>query len=216
MNSLSDWEDYGKRVSAIYPSEALIRFYMKNLSNIYNPSVLELGCGGGRNTRFLSENTNNLIAIDGSHSCIAKTEMLIKKHELKADLIFSDIRSFEYELNKFDAVIDVSTLQHITYNELRVLIPKIYSSLKKDGYFFSIFKNTDDYVYSHGLKIDSNTRKYNDKFDKISNPCILTFLSQDEIQNLFLNFNFLELNTDRWTYDSGNRLNSHWIISAQK
>ena len=97
MNDLSGWEDYGNRVSAIYPSEALIRFYMKNLSKINNPSVLELGCGGGRNTRFLSESTNNLIAVDGSQSCIAKTDTLIKKHKLKADLRLSDIRNFEYE-----------------------------------------------------------------------------------------------------------------------
>lgn len=216
MNNLIGWEDYGLRVSAIYPSEALIRFYMKNLSKINNPSVLELGCGGGRNTRFLSENTNKLTAIDGSKSCIAKTNSLIKNCGLNADVILSDVRYFDYKYNTFDAVIDVSTLQHITMSELKTLIPKIYLSLKDNGYFFSIFKNNDDYVYSCGENIDSSTRKYHERFDKISNPCILSFLTKDEIMKLFFEFNFLELNSDRWTYDNGNRLNSHWIISAQK
>ena len=216
MGDLSSWEDYGHRVSAIYPSEALIRFYMKSLSKIKNPSVLEIGCGGGRNTRFLSENTNKLTAIDGSQSCIDKTNSLIKNYGLNANVILSDVRNFNYDINKFDAVIDVSTLQHITISELRILIPKVYSSLKDNGYFFSIFKNTDDYVYSCGEKIDSNTRKYNERFDKISNPCILTFLMKDEIIKLFSKFKILELNSDRWTYDDGSRLNSHWIIIAQK
>ena len=90
------------------------------------------------------------------------------------------------------------------------------SYAKPNGLFFSIFKNIDDYVFSQGQQIETHTRKYDQSFYKLSNPCTITFLSWHEIPELLSEFKICEINSDRWTYNNGKSLNSHWIITAKK
>ena len=83
MNKLNeiDWDNYSKKVNSVYPSEMLIRFYNKFLNSIDNPRILEIGCGVGRNTLYLSKMSNNVTSIDISPLAISKTNSLLKNNK---------------------------------------------------------------------------------------------------------------------------------------
>lgn len=216
MNKLNeiDWDDYSKKVNSVYPSEMLIRFYNKFLNSIDNPRILEIGCGVGRNTLYLSKMSNNVTSIDISPLAISKTNSLLKNNKTIAKTLCVKIQDFEFK--KYDAVIDISSLQHISHSSLCKIIPKIYEALNQGGAFLSITKHPKDYIQAFGNALSFREKMYDEHFDKLTNPCMINFLSKEDILQTYKSFSNLEINTEKWTYDNGKKINSHWIIWAQK
>lgn len=209
-----NWDEYALATDSSYPSEMLIRFYNKHLNAFHNPAVLEIGCGVGRNTVFLATKTSQLSAVDISPVAVSKTEAKLAKEGLVADL---DCLNFSTApIGKYDAIVDISCLQHLQFSHFSSAVRKVYESLNDGGYFFSICKHPNDYVYNKGTYLSENERVYEDTLDKITNPCLITFILKSQLQEVFGIFDELEINTDTWTYDNGSKNNSHWVITGRK
>ncbi|NNC77759.1 MAG: class I SAM-dependent methyltransferase [Woeseiaceae bacterium] len=80
---------------------------------IREQDVLEVGCGVGRWTQELAENSNRVSAFDLSPTMIAATRQRLDSLDLDADLQVADVASFQSD-RQFDAIVSVTVIQHVT------------------------------------------------------------------------------------------------------
>lgn len=99
-----------------------------------NGSILDFGCGSGRDTKFFKEKGFDVVAIDGSEELckIAETHTGIK---VKC-MLFQELD----EVNKYDGVWACSSILHLTREDLKTVFQKMINSLKNDGIIYTSFK----------------------------------------------------------------------------
>ncbi|HEY6906356.1 MAG TPA: class I SAM-dependent methyltransferase [Ignavibacteriaceae bacterium] len=98
------------------------------LANYHFDRVLEIGCGTGKNTEWLLQNTNSLTAVDFSEEMIELAMSKIKSDKVK--FIRADInKSWDFIEDKFDIVSfslvleHIENLDHIFMEASNVLLP---------------------------------------------------------------------------------------------
>lgn len=96
-------------------------------------TVLELGCGTGKNTVFLLEKANAIIGMDFSQEMLNKAKERVNDNRvkfLKADLT----ENWNIEDDYADLVTCSLTLEHI--KGLDSIFEQVYKKLKSNGIFF--------------------------------------------------------------------------------
>ncbi len=103
------------------------------LSNYHFDSVLELGCGTGKNTEWLITKAKKIIALDFSRKMLNEAKKKIQNDNVlfkKANLL----EVWEVADEFADLVTVNLTLEHI--NDLNFVFGQAYLKLKTDGIFF--------------------------------------------------------------------------------
>ncbi|MUP45301.1 class I SAM-dependent methyltransferase [Gramella sp. BOM4] len=96
-------------------------------------SVLELGCGTGKNTEWLRDKASNILAVDFSEEMLSIAKKKITNENIrfhKADIT----KKWEWTSEKFDLVTCNLILEHI--EDLQVVFDQAFSKLKPGGHFF--------------------------------------------------------------------------------
>ena len=100
-------------------------------------SILDFGCGSGRDTKYFLENGYKVEAIDGSEElCKLASEYagINVQHMFFQDLCVTD---------KYDGIWACSSILHLNKAELRPVLGKMLTALKKAGIIYSSFKYGD-------------------------------------------------------------------------
>jgi SAM-dependent methyltransferase len=114
------FDDLGARVSDIEEGFRLV--------NKENPKVLEIGCGNGRDAEEIIKKTNDYLGIDISEELIKLArEKVPEGHFEIADTVFFDFPA------GLDIVFAFASLIHITKEEFKVVLGKLFNSLNDNG-----------------------------------------------------------------------------------
>lgn len=89
--------------------EAAAKRYLKTA----HPSILEIGCGGGRQVIELAKRRHNVIAFDLNESCVAWTQRQLKRRRLKATVFSADMTCFKLTRQVDLAHCLVNTFRHL-------------------------------------------------------------------------------------------------------
>ena len=100
-------------------------------------SILDLGCGSGRDSKLYINKGYHVTAVDGSEEFCKLAGSYIGQEVLC--MKFDEI---EFE-NEFDGVWACASILHVSLKDLTVVIEKIAKALKSGGYFFACFKYGD-------------------------------------------------------------------------
>ena len=145
INRQNYLQAYDERYKTVYNNKgaywykpiahAVIGKYFSSINDTTNKKVLDIGCGEGRNSIYLSSLGFKVFSIDNSEVAISILKDKIIKNSLgikyyKADFITSSI----YKNNYFDFVIDCEFSHLLVFNKDRSLFfNKILSILKNNG-----------------------------------------------------------------------------------
>lgn len=132
-----------------------------------NGHILDFGCGSGRDSKHFLDNGYKVTAIDGSENlCRLATDYtgIPVKH-----MYFSELS----DINLYDGIWACSSIIHLPYDELVVVIPKMVLALKENGVIYTCFKNGDGNELVDG--------KY------------FTYLTKEGFTDLIANYKELEL-----------------------
>lgn len=158
-----------------------------------NSELLEIGCGSGRDASFMSKNDFNITAIDGSINMIKEAKNI--HPELFQKLFYKKLpNDLEFD-KKFDGIYSIATLMHLSKNDLKITISKIYNLLNQNGKFLmsvSLFRD------------DINKDGFDDK------GRFFLVLNFDEWVNLLENIGFKILKTKTNT-DGLDRNGIQWL-----
>lgn len=100
-------------------------------------SILDLGCGSGRDSVWFINQGFDVTAIDASSEMIRHCKSLIGDRAILADL-----EEFE-TTEKYDGIWACASLLHIPRERLAAAITKYSAMLKPGGCFFMSFKNRE-------------------------------------------------------------------------
>ncbi|MCF6181828.1 class I SAM-dependent methyltransferase [Lutibacter sp.] len=106
---------------------------IKILKNYPFETVLELGCGTGKNTVWLSTKAKKIIALDFSQKMLNKAKKKIQNDDVifkKANLL----NNWEVENEFADLITSSLTLEHI--KDLNFIFSQAHLKLKTNGIFF--------------------------------------------------------------------------------
>ena len=114
-----------------------------DVSNLYslfekyvpdNASILDLGCGSGRDSKYFISRGYKVTAVDGSAElCRSASEYI--GMDVRC-LLFSDLDYF----NEFDGVWACASLLHVPECELPYVFGKVQCAMKTGGCFYCSFK----------------------------------------------------------------------------
>ncbi|MBI2850808.1 MAG: class I SAM-dependent methyltransferase [Chloroflexi bacterium] len=93
-------------------------------------SLLEIGAGPGRDSRFFQDQGFDVVCIDLSPEMVR----LCRKKKLNARVM--DMTDLQFSANSFDAVYALNSLLHLTKAELPAVLNKISEIMKPSGLFY--------------------------------------------------------------------------------
>ena len=119
-------------------------------------NIVELGCGNGRDAKFLAKEHNNVYAIDQSSYLNLIENVPENLHLTQDDFVRCDY-SF---CNLIDVFYSRFTLHSITSADQQILIPKLFNKLKPSGLLCIEARTTLDDKFGLGEDCGDNTFYY--------------------------------------------------------
>lgn len=139
---MNTWDKvYYEKQMAQYPDNALIRFvakYYYAAPDRKEVKFLDIGCGAGSSTWFLSREGFSVAAIDSSLVAIERLRQRLKKENLEAFTGCLDITTLDFKENCFDAIVDVSSTCYVPQDKIEGLMKNLLRVLKSGGRYFQI------------------------------------------------------------------------------
>ncbi|TKX28876.1 class I SAM-dependent methyltransferase [Campylobacter aviculae] len=220
MNTQEKWHEMHsqKRHQPRYPSSDLVSFVLKNFKK--DDQILDLGCGGGRNVKFLAENDFIAYGVDYSANGIKATQELLDLHKLKAELKIASVDDIPYEDEKFDGVICYGVLYYNPKEVIEKAAKEIYRVLKKGGIAYVVIRSLKDYRYLNNEKISKYEVLIEEKDSSKSafkeNGMKMYFFDKDEVKRVFGDFNIEEINRIETSYKNDSIYDSHYCVVLKK
>ena len=106
----------------------------QQILNLYKfDTVLEIGCGTGKNTVWFAEKAKKVIGIDASEEMLAKAKAKIQSS--KVEFLLADLKKpWQIEDNFAELISCNLVLEH--FSDLDFIFKQAYKKLKKKGKFF--------------------------------------------------------------------------------
>lgn len=105
-----------------------------------NPSVLEIGCGNGRDAIEIIKYTKNYTGIDIADKFIE----IAKENVPEGKFEVADIENYIIP-NDLDIVFAFASFIHVQKEDLKIIFQKIYNNLNKSGVVRISMKYSDNY-----------------------------------------------------------------------
>ena len=124
-------------------------------------SILDFGCGSGRDTKYFLEKGYRVEATDGS-SELCKLASAFTGIEVK-EMLFQDLDAS----GKYEGIWACSSILHLPKKELLPVIRKMCDALKNNGVIYTSFKYGDFEGERNGRYFTDFTEDTFDKFIKV-------------------------------------------------
>jgi SAM-dependent methyltransferase len=113
------------------PDENLKEYFTSGV--IAPKTVLELGCGEGRNAVYMAKFDCEITAVDLSESAIANARILAKNNNCSINFICKSI--FQLDNKTYDFIYDSGCFHHLPPHRRISYVQLLNSSLKQGSYF---------------------------------------------------------------------------------
>ncbi len=196
----SKWEEFYKKSGGNeYPETAVVRFIARNFYKSNNRNeikILDLGCGTGANLWYLSREGFSAFGIDGSKTAIERSGEKLDRESLNANLLLGDFQNLPYDSDFFDAVLDITSIQHNDDASIRKIVAEVHRVMKPQGKYFGMMINSDE-----NLTAKDFYTNYSD---------------ENDAQGLFSNYNSVELNHSYYTENETRKYIKFVHVYAEK
>ena len=174
---LDNYNDIAKKYAIEFKNDySDIKYVDKFLSGLSGKKVLDVGCGIGRECKYVGEKGFYITGIDFSKEIIEEAKKIYPsgKFEVK------DLTKMNYPEKSFDGLIFINTLFHIPESKLEETFEGCSRVMEKNGKMLLIFQEGDKelleeeplkkenlvYMHHYSFKlIEKNLKKHNLKID---------------------------------------------------
>ena len=169
MVEAKSWDEWNADGGPKYPHAKVIQFCFRNYPAASRPNlrVLDLGCGSGVNTKFLTEQGFDCWATDISSIGVKNTCNLLSAHGLKAVCATAKIEALPFRDAFFDLVISVGVFDSAGHVAAYKAISEIARILKPGGKALLVFASNEDMRIGNFTPYGLNGFSYSDVNDMI-------------------------------------------------
>lgn len=180
-----------------YPNEFAIRTFLgaypglpsslTNTSNYVGKSILDLGCGDGRNMPLFHNCGMKIYGTEVSKDGCTAVMSRMKRLDIPCDVRIGRNNNIPFSDGKFDFVFASGVLSFVDEGDsFRDNLTEPNRVLKEDGLFiFYLVKKKSSQVAKSDQISDGYYRVKNDPFDRINGSIIRAFDNIEEIENEF-------------------------------
>jgi 2-polyprenyl-3-methyl-5-hydroxy-6-metoxy-1,4-benzoquinol methylase len=138
-----------------------------NMELLYEPfekelkegdTILDIGCGSGRDSKYFAEKGYDVYAHDGSVEMVGQTQRYIGDKAKLATFEEFDVKELYGRDIEFDGMWACASLLHIEEENMRMVISKYLKFLKTGGVFFMSFKMRNENHVKGGRIFTNYTR----------------------------------------------------------
>ena len=137
-------------------------------------TVLDVGCGGGTKSRYLTNKRFKVFGIDFSENMIE----IAKREVPEAEFAVMDMKDLSRLNRAFDGVFAQASLLHIPKKEVHSVFREFLSHLKSNGYLYVAVKEKNEGQRDEEIKKESD---YGYKYERF-----FSFYTIDELKQYFL------------------------------
>jgi len=101
--------------------------------------VLDMGCGGGRNSQYLAEEGCVVHGVDISHGAVAFCEGRLRRFHLAGTFRQGEMTDIPYEGGFFDGIVCVAALDHVTMKGAMKAVGEMRRVKTRDAAMFITF-----------------------------------------------------------------------------
>ncbi len=186
---------------------------------VEDKSILDLGCGTGRNANYLAEKGNNVIGIEISKTALNLAIARVKDGGVKVDYRLGDIgQKYELEDSSIDIILDVTSSNSLDEKGREVYLAECNRVLKDGGYMFVRALCKDGNKNVKNLLKDSPGKEYDTYILKEIGLTERVFSREDFMKMYGQYFKILSL-TKKTSYSTFNdRIykRDYWLTYLQK
>lgn len=211
------WGKEIKRGNLVYPNEQVIRFIKRYYSQKKEITVLDFGCGGGRNTVALLNEGYNVIAMDYTDEAIEMTKEKCDKMGFKdVKIVKNDGVEIPLSDKCIDAVIADGSLFYNSKNDTRKIIINIGKTVKLGGMLWADFRTKKDALFGGGTLLDDGLYLMSKETNR--GGCTYFFADENDLEEIFRETGFEIASIDDYEYSENNRkaLKSWFHVIAKK
>lgn len=172
------WDKYYENNEAPIEASLFAQWVLQYLQK--GKSILELGCGNGRDSLFFYKNGLNVTGIDASSKSINE---LSKSFGTEGNLCFicdDFVCSSTIFSGQYDYVYSRFSLHAINKEQELEVIQNVFKVLKQGGKFFIEVRSVNDELYGKGKKVDEDSYIYNGHYRRFIRISSLL----DELKNI--------------------------------
>ena len=162
---------------------------MQKLYNVFEKylnqgdTLLDIGCGSGRDSRYFLEKGYNVYAHDGSGAMVAYAKRNLGNRVALAKFNEFDPKSLFGKKIIFDGLWACSSLLHVPEKELVNVLKRYLSFLADQGVFFMSFKRREENHEKDGRIFTNFTKeKLDHSLGSIKNISVLEFLETIDVR----------------------------------
>ena len=203
----------------LYPTKQLQAFVRHHVANSLEKKFLDIGCGTGVSTNFLTNFCAHVVAIDASKEAIAKARQLNSAAlgSGRVSFFIADFRDLSFLADEeFDFISSDAVLYYGTQDDFVQGVNEVYRLLKKNGVARIYTKsNRDSYTIGTGQKVAIDTYQIVDEA-VYEYGLTLYCPSLESVKNIFAKFKSVKIGIEEFNFIETNRLHSYWIITCTK
>ncbi|MGH9516581.1 MAG: class I SAM-dependent methyltransferase [Terriglobales bacterium] len=219
-DSAAHWNELhaNPRFRPLYPSEDVVRFLMALRAQLpaqKNYRVLDVGTGGGRHMRLAGELDFSPFGVDISFTGLSHAQERLRRANFIASVAVASMTDLPFADASFHAVVSYGSFYYGSATEMRQAVAETHRVLASGGKSFVVLRSTNDYRYGKGRELGANTFEL-DISETNELGTIQHFLADADILNYFALFSKVSFEKTEWTNCGRTRLNSDWLITAEK
>ncbi len=178
INNTDYWDQYYRnQICSTQPSP-----FAQYVATLVEPgkTLIDLGCGNGRDSLFFAKQGMQVVAIDLSRSAIDQLNQQPVENArfVCGDFIASDVHqpdSYDYAYSRF-------TIHAINQKQETMLLQTMFRALKPGGKFFIEVRSVNDPLYGKGKAVERNAFFYDNHYRR--------FIVRDELAHRLENCGF--------------------------
>lgn len=198
--NLKFWDEAWRRVTKPHkdlPKLPYIHEITRKLKKYQVKKVLDLGCGSGWLTIFISKYGFDVTGIDTAKPAIELGKTWAQEDNItNVNFLVGDLLNLPFKENSFDAIICNSVLEHFRLDQTKVLFEKVHKVLIPQGFLFGCFDQVGRGKGEY-FELQDSTHVYTDEMRK---GMMLRNYSDEELKSLLSNFDILSF--DKNSYGS--------------
>ncbi len=154
MSNASYWNTKWKSRSNEPANNFAERVY-KQVANKSYKTILDVGCGNGRDSVYFANKGLKVTAVDFAGSGVKQ----LQSENKDIECVLSDISRMQFKSNSFDVIYAHLSLHYFDDKTTTKVFEDLYKMLKKGGSIFIKCKSVDDALFGKGKKVGENMYK---------------------------------------------------------
>jgi SAM-dependent methyltransferase len=172
--------------------------------------ILDLGCGTGRHTAYLTQNGFEVLGCDSSEAALRVARGILSEVEFQV----CDVGFLPYRDQSIDGIFCHAVIQHGTLATINRAIQEIHRVLRGGGAVFLTVTSTEHPEYLTGREIEPGTKM---NIDAIDGDMPHHYFTEQEMRGLFGRFVIVKLEHYRAQSEKNpTRIAATWAIYANR